>query len=151
MVVMQKNGSNRIDIIKEEHRGQSISFCLEMQRMSYLNWIWKEEGEFLEQSGAPSAELRKRWAKIRTLRTWRNADCGWSIRCWWWKAKNRVLNERSQTMNGLKYHSRELDFGKFYNVLKIPVPSTLLGYLYMLLDAQQPPCRHKIASFWYFS
>lgn len=45
--------------------------------------------------------------------------------------------------------SRELGFDKFYNVLKIPVSITLLGYLYMLLDAQQPTCRHKKASFYW--
>lgn len=51
-------------------------------------------------------------------------------------------------MNGFKYHSRELDFDKLCHVLKIPLPGTILSYLYMLLDTQQPPCKEKIAPFY---
>lgn len=60
------------------------------------------------------------------------------------------MTDTDKTMSDLKYLSRELDCAKFCNVLKIPVPSTILGYLYMLLDAQQPSCKNKIAPFYSF-
>lgn len=43
--------------------------------------------------------------------------------------------DRSWTVNSRAFNARELDFAEVCSIVKIPVPSTILGYLHILSDA----------------